>query len=582
MITPMKKVLLAGRLADREQVLLALREAGVLHVEPVHPELVNVPPDLLNRIARVGKAYEALEKLTPPPGTAPAAGTPVQLSDEVHLRIDQFAKVEAEKTFIEREMVRVAPWGRIDRADLQALRDAGLLVEFVICPDGEEETIEAEIRHLVTKKEGLSHIVAVCRKPLSLGPRATRIPEPLRDVFELESDLAALVEEEGRIKTSLHQLALRRDEIRTYHAELEELRRFSEVELSLMKTGPVFVLQGWVPEAEAQNLRESFEQSPLRVGIQFVDPTEEEMPPTKLQNPWWCRPIECLYKVLGITPGYREVDISPLFLPFLAIFTAMLFADAGYGLVGLVALVLAYKPLTGGKGVPKELLDLFIVLFSGVVVYGIMTNTYFGTTFLKLTPFNAMSVTGEALLKKLCFLLGAFHISTAHLWKIRRKSFALDSLSEVGWILFAWAMYGLICVLVLGDPQPGWMLPLFGVSVALILFFTSPSWNIFLAVAKGLGAIALSAAGFLSDIISYIRLWAVGLASGILAASFNELATPLPLLLAAAVLVGAHLLNIGLCLVAVFAHGVRLNLLEFSNHMGMEWSGREYQPFRKG
>ena len=100
-------------------------------------------------------------------------------------------------------------------------------------------------------------------------------------------------------------------------------------------------------------------------------------------------------------------------------------------------------------------------------------------------------------------------------------------------------------------------------------------------VGGGLGAVALSAAAFLSDIISYIRLWAVGLAGGILAASFNELARPLPLLFAVIILVVAHFMNIALCLVAVFAHGVRLNLLEFSNHVGMEWSGREYEPFRK-
>jgi V/A-type H+/Na+-transporting ATPase subunit I len=347
-----------------------------------------------------------------------------------------------------------------------------------------------------------------------------------------------------------------------------------------MTEGPIFVLKGWVPASAAESLESNLGGKGLSVGLQLSEPTDDEMPPTKLQNPWWCRPIEVLYKVLGITPGYNEVDISPFFLPFLTIFTAMLFADAGYGLVALAALLLAYKPGTAA-GVPKDLFQLFMVLFAGVVSYGLLTNSYFGETLIRLTPFDPMSPDGEALLKRFCFFLGSLHITIAHLWKIRRGPIGLASLSEVGWVLFVWAMYALVNVLVLGDPQPEWMLPLFGVSLLLVLVFTNPSWNPLKAIGSGLGSIALSAAAFLSDIISYIRLWAVGLAGGILAASFNELARPLPLIFAVIILVAAHFMNIALCMVAVFAHGVRLNLLEFSNHVGMEWSGREYEPFRK-
>ena len=114
-----------------------------------------------------------------------------------------------------------------------------------------------------------------------------------------------------------------------------------------------------------------------------------------------------------------------------------------------------------------------------------------------------------------------------------------------------------------------------------VLVFTEPSRNPLAVLGRGLGAIGLNATSFLSDIISYIRLWAVGLAGGILASSFNEIAGPFPLPAAVLILVPAHALNLALGLVAVLAHGVRLNLLEFSNHLGMEWSGREYQPFRR-
>jgi V/A-type H+-transporting ATPase subunit I len=148
-------------------------------------------------------------------------------------------------------------------------------------------------------------------------------------------------------------------------------------------------------------------------------------------------------------------------------------------------------------------------------------------------------------------------------------------------VLFIWAMLALVNMLVLGSPPPPWMLPAFLVALGLVLVFTAPSRNLLACIGRGLGAIALNAVSFLSDIISYIRLWAVGLAGGILAASFNDIAGPLPVAAAVLVLVPAHALNLALGLVAVLAHGVRLNLLEFSNHLGMEWSGREYQPFRR-
>ena len=234
---------------------------------------------------------------------------------------------------------------------------------------------------------------------------------------------------------------------------------------------------------------------------------------------------------------------------------------------------------SSGAALPGAVLNLSLILFGGVLVFGALTNTWFGESLLKLTPFDSAAESSQILLQQLCFLVGAVHLSLAHLLKIWKKPLSLSMLAEAGWVLFIWAMLALVNLLVLKMPAPAWMIPLFQVSLAMVLLFTAPSRNPLKALGAGLGAIALNAAAFLSDIISYIRLWAVGLAGGILAASFNQLAGDLPLVVMLLVLVPAHLLNLSLGLVAIFAHGVRLNLLEFSNHLGMEWSGREYEPF---
>lgn len=578
MIVPMKKLLLAGRVGDRQRVLGVLREVGTVHVEPVYPELAQASGELLKEIAETAKALEALDKFQRPSSPPTFEGSAQELSHRVASHLRHLSSLEAERAEVVQEMERVAPWGPLDAEALQELRQAGLHVAFYLCPQDQEDSVEADLLHRAAVRDGTSYLVAVSKRALQAGEKAVPVPQPPRDIVELKKELKRITEGIRQTQASLGELAALRGKVAAYHRELLNLKTFFEVENSLMKDGPIFVLKGWVPVHAVMAVQEHMQRAGLTVGMQFEDPREEELPPTKLENPWWCRPIECLYKLLGITPGYREVDISPLFLPFLTVFTAMLFADAGYGLVALAGLLLISKFL-GKNGPTRQLLQLFLVLFSGVLVYGILTDSYFGEKLITLTGFDALSPEGEYFLKKLCFTLGALHITLAHAWKIRRHPWNPSILSELGWLMFIWPMYALVNVLVLGVPQPPWMVPTFALSLGLIVLFTAPSRNPLKAVGKGLGAVALNAAAFLSDIISYIRLWAVGLAGGVLAASFNELAAPLPLLLAVVILIAAHFLNMALSLVAVFAHGVRLNLLEFSNHAGVEWGGWEYDPF---
>lgn len=583
MIAPMKSLLLAGRQPDRTAVLSILQEAGVIHVEAVDPATVQIPHQLQKDIELVARAIDALEKVQPGEGQIPPPGTPSRLVDELQADMVLLARVESDKVTLQAEIDRVAPWGRISRDDLAALRARGLYVEFFLSPAGYREAIQADVRQVVASRSGEEFILAVSKTPIGEEPPVRRVPQPEKDVGELKAALATVLEEEKRIRENMREMARRLPEIRVYQQELFERKRFAEVESGLAAEGPVFVLKGWVPVAHEDGLRRALDQAKVAVAMQTADPADDETPPTKFENAWWCRPIEVLFSLLGVIPGYREADISPIFFPALIVFTAFLIGDAGYGLIAAAALAVAFKPLVE-RGTPRPALELFISLFAGVFLYGVMTNTWFGENpeFLRrLSILPEKPEEATKFLKGLCFLIGALHLTSAHLWKVVRQPAGLAVLGEVGWLLFIWPMYALVMMLVNGDPQPGWMLPGFGLSLGLILVFTAPSWNLFAAVGQGLGAIALNAAAFLSDIISYIRLWAVGLAGGILAHSFNELARPLPLVFMVLVLIAAHFMNFALGLVAIFAHGVRLNLLEFSNHLGMEWSGREFDPFRK-
>ena len=574
----MEKVLVAGRAPDRHAVLEAIRNAGVVHVEPVERREIAALPGVREEVALAGRALDILAAVAAAAAPRPPEHTPSLVIERVlalSAALEQ-TKLRRQDLFLERQ--QAGPWGKLGAADLQALVTAGLHVEFFTCPTGAAGAVQSEIRHLASRSKDQEHWVAVSRGDIVIATPALRVPIPDRDAAAIDAALGELESQEKRHGGDLTGLGSCREYLQQYRDRLRDQLRLLEVESGLHDAGEIFVLKGWVPSRDARGLAAALDGMKVPVGLLVSPPDEADQPPTRFDNRAWCRPIENLYSLLGVFPGYREKDISFLFLPALTVFTGFLIADAGYAAVALLALALSYRTLVR-RGAPGAVLNLSLILFGGVFVFGALTNTWFGESLLKLTPFDGATERSQVLLKQLCFLLGAVHLSLAHLLKIWGKPLCLSMLAEAGWVLFIWAMLALVNMLVLNMPAPPWMIPLFQVSLAMVLLFTAPSRNPLKALGAGLGSIALNAAAFLSDIISYIRLWAVGLAGGILAASFNQLAGDLPLVVMLLILIPAHLLNLSLGLVAIFAHGVRLNLLEFSNHLGMEWSGREYEPF---
>jgi V/A-type H+-transporting ATPase subunit I len=185
-------------------------------------------------------------------------------------------------------------------------------------------------------------------------------------------------------------------------------------------------------------------------------------------------------------------------------------------------------------------------------------------------------------LMRICFIMGAVHLSAAHLWRAKCQWPDPRFLNNVGWAIVLWGTFGLINLLLLKD-RFDWNTPfpyLLITGGVLVVAFADPGRNVAKSLAVGLFGSLLPAIATLSDILSYIRLMAVGLAGSVLAVSFNNLALQAGVL-GIFVLVFGHTLNIGLCLIALFAHGVRLNVLEFSSNAGMEWSGYPYEPFSK-
>jgi V/A-type H+-transporting ATPase subunit I len=266
----------------------------------------------------------------------------------------------------------------------------------------------------------------------------------------------------------------------------------------------------------------------------------------------------------------------------LPIFAAMLISDGGYGAVLLLGLLLPYRKVS--KVLGAEFTRLLIVVGAVALVWGFLCGSFFGCVLYDPPIPVDLSAQSRALLMKISFVMGAIHLSIAQLWQGVALYPNLRFLNRVGWAVFIWGMLGVVRFFVL-DASVGWDTPwpyLLIAGAALAILFACPSRNIAKMLGLGLADFPLSMLSAFSDVISYVRLMAVGLASSVLAGNFNELALGLghwPLVVA--VLLFGHSLNLGLALIALFAHGVRLNMLEFSNNLGMQWTGYPYNPFLK-
>jgi len=186
----------------------------------------------------------------------------------------------------------------------------------------------------------------------------------------------------------------------------------------------------------------------------------------------------------------------------------------------------------------------------------------------------------------LCFLIGAIHLTIAHVWNAIALAPSLQALAQLGWIGLVWSMYFTAMNMVVQQPLPGLFMPLILGSIALILLFMTP----LKAMKKDWinhAMFPLSIVNCFVDIVSYIRLFAVGLASLSVAQSFNNMAMQVGLSriwtipLVALILLLGHGLNIILCALGILVHGVRLNTLEFSLHKNLEWKGIPYRPFAR-
>lgn len=574
MITLMDKysfILLSG---DRDRFLDEIQELGVVDIKRSSKAIDEVSGSIVSEMEALKGQIREIQNCSD------------KLSETLKTRIAELS----------RNLSEVRPWGSFDR---EAIKRFGIRLYSCsrksFCPEW-NESYALEI--ISEDKNKLYFAVAGDAKDFPLK----EIALPAKDCAELEEEIAGL---KSQLDQHSAELSSRKGEIPL----LQELidKKCSELSLYLAGAtaksaaeGSLVLFEGFAPRENAEKLCEALD----RMDIYYLkeEATAEDNPPIKLKNNAFVRQFETFTRMYGM-PVYNEFDPSFFLSIFYLLFFAICMGDAGYGIL-LIGIGLALK---GRKGGLAEMWSLIVTLGAGTVAVGLIMGTFFGINLYeaawvpaglkKIMIVGDMSVGGALYSKQMVLSLGigVLHICLAMLtkavWAVKRNGFK-HSLGTLGWtLLIVGSVIGLSIGLsgLISETAMKFLLIGIGAISALGIFiFNKWGRNPLVNIGSGLWDTYNMASGLMGDVLSYVRLYALGLSGGMLGQTFNLIADMvkgtdptwqwIPFVL---ILLVGHVLNLGLCALGAFVHPLRLNFVEFFKNAGYEGQGVEYNPVRK-
>jgi V/A-type H+-transporting ATPase subunit I len=599
MIVPMQRAIVLCLAKDRDEALESLHSLGVLHIDAGETAFSAPSASLRDAENDLAAAEAAMDLVASAPSKcdpllAGSATPPADLDEAVALS-KELAALDSEAGQLAQEHRRVAPLGDFDPALARDLARNGVPLTLFSLPasvsvgERPESPGPAVLRPLGASGPIRFYAMLGDGTPPD-GAERIRIPE--RRLSEIEADRDANEKRRAAILASLAAAAKNRAPLDAALDRLAEARDFAAARDALGTAGPVCWLSGFAPEESADALRAAARQNGW--GLLLREPSADETPPTLIRPPRFFRSAPALFSALNVAPGYTESDVSVPFLCYFSLFFAMIVGDGGYGILLLAATLAAARKFRKNPAA-KPWITMMTVFSAATVLWGIASNTWFGVSpgFLAHPVSRWLGDPSYRSMMLLCFTIGVSHLMLARIWNALCKLNDTTCLAEFGWAGILFTMY-LVANTIVGvfDAFPSWAYGVGGISILLVFCFTVKPSELKTNGAE-LGMLPLNIMSALGDIISYVRLFAVGLASVKVAENFNNMATGLfaashPFWLNAVLAVGmvlilliGHGLNFAMAGLSVLVHAVRLNTLEFSNHKGVSWSGYEFNPFRK-
>lgn len=606
MISPMTKysfILLSGQ---TEEFLSKIQDLGVIDITRSVKPVDEKSEALLSEADTVKKALNVLNSCDAEPEKGfRFDGDPVEAALKAQADVEE---LKNELSSANKELSARKPWGQFSTESIGRLEAQGLKIRFYSCQKKKFDPAWAEIQPLQVISETDTTVFFVTVAPVSeeysfpIEPIAApegSVNEMELTIKDLETKLSERKKLLGNLKGCVGELRQR------YNEKLGALDLYlAESATEMAADSHLAVVTGFAPTEDDKRLCDAFDA----LGIYYIhEPaTKEDNPPIKLHNNWFAKNFEVLTGMYGM-PVYDEFDPTPVLGPFFMLFFAMCMGDAGYGIV-LMLIALFMKLKMQGTSLGK--MYRLIGFLGGMTFFvGLFLGTFFGMSILEAswTPewlkalcvdgwFPEGKIAGFPVQMVLAVAIGVLHICLAMIIKTinytKRFGFS-KTISTWGWTTL---IVGGIIVIALGMTEVlsevafKWVIiALAAVSSLAIFVFNTPGRNPLVNIGSGLWDTYNMVTGLMGDVLSYIRLYALGLAGGMLGNAFNIMGSmildiPVPgvnWVFCIVILIFGHVLNLAMSCLGAFVHPLRLTFVEYFKNSGYEGTGLKYNPLTK-
>lgn len=611
MITKMNKLTLLVYHKEYIDFLQRLREVGVMHIAERGNGAVGNPA-VEKQLALATRYLRTIKRLEQCVVEKHDAVGNIKDGTAIIERYDTLlAEIEQHKTLfqtVEKDIAQIEPWGNFEFPLLEKIKAAGYTINFFITGSKNfKQEWEKEYNAIViTEKQSRIYFVTVTPTGVEVDIDAEIAKIPSASLTALENEKQHIEQQTESLEKELDNIAKTSlNTLRAAHKALMHDIEFEKVALDGEKVSgdKLVMLEGWVPEENTAELKNMLDESGVFYDIRAV--RKGDNAPVKFKNNAFTRMYEVLTKMYGM-PGGTDFDPTPIVAPFFSLFFAFCMGDAGYGLILILLGFILKKKL--GKDM-AGMMNLVITLGVFTTFLGALFGTFFGISLLdsdipqNLKNFiisGQIELMGSTYDKQMILALGIgiVHISIAMTVKAINSTVFFgfkESLSTWGWwlVVVGGVVLGALSLLsVIPAEVSKWAFIIVGgVGALFIYILNNLRRNILLNIGAGLWDTYNMASGLLGDILSYIRLFALGLAGGMLGGTFNSLALMVVegqegigavfgwIGFGLIILLG-HTLNIAMSCLSAFVHPLRLTFVEYFKNAGYEGKGVEYKPFK--
>ena len=601
MISKMKKLTFLVYHKEYDSFLESIRELGVVHIF-TKSQGVAENAELQENIRLTARYTAAMKYLKglgvqsyPHAGNAEKGAEALKNLDEMQQQMQQLTH---QMQALDKEVVALEPWGNFEPINLSRLREAGYQVDFYICSEKlfKQEWVDLYNATVVNQIGSKLYfmIVTPVADHVELEVEYAKLPEC--SLSQLKANQVSLNEEKDALELQIKKLA------ETAVPDMEAAQRtvYSQIELSkvvlstdTLADNKLMLLEGWIPVEKVDEMQKFLNTQ--EAYYEMVDPVPGDNVPIQLNNTGFFKLFEPIMR-LYMLPKYNELDLTPFFAPFFMLFFGLCLGDSGYGSIMFFGIMIYRLFAKNIEASMKSILSLVQLLGLSTMLCGLLTGTCLGFNLYEINiPFfqsmkELISLDNQQMFN-LSLILGGVQIIFGMILK------AINQTIQFG-IKYAVATIGWLFVLVstaIAFAAPGLMgmgstvhMVIAGVGLAMAFLYNSPDKNIFVNVGLGLWDSYNMCTGLLGDILSYVRLFALGLSGGILASVFNSLAVGMspdnviagPIVMVLIFVIG-HSINMFMNVLGAMVHPMRLTFVEFFKNAGYEGGGKEYTPFKK-